>query len=942
MRSRTDRSLRSAVRRVLLLGAGAANIGSFAAHAQTVGSESMPEKLETVVVTGTRISRVESEGALPVQVITQEQLQRTGAVNVEQFLQTVSVAVQGNTNTVAASGSGSTTGGVSTVSLRGLGSTRTLVLINGRRIAGGGTITDSSSVDVNGIPMAAVERVEVLKDGASAIYGSDAIAGVINFILKENFEGVEATPYYGTSSDGGGAVKRFSATVGLGSLAQDRYNVMLSASYQQEQALYGSDRRFAKSSINVAANNDVTSAHTFPGNVFFTLPDGTPEFVNPRYPNCAPSMVDPLVPDPYCAYDPSPYVALLPDVKRTNVYGTAHFALTDAVELYAEASFNRNQSEFIIQPAPFSEAFALPPNHPLFNVSPYNGFSTIILSPSSPYYPTAFVQGLTGGATPDLSVFYRSVVTGNRDITDTSDQPRAVFGVKGSVSGWDYDANVLYSETKLTEHVNNGYPSQLALLPLFNSGQVNFFGPNTAAVQAQVDATQYHGDAYSTKTSLAGFGASVSKELVSLSAGALAVAFGGEYRKEKFSTDPSAAIASGDIAGYGGNFLPVDVSRNVEAVFAELNVPLLKDVLAAKSLELGIAGRYDNYQGTGNKTTPKVDVRWRPLEQLLVRASYGKGFRAPSLIEIYGPQTTGVTNAGLNDPARCDVPDANGNTHHDPKDCGTQFPTLQGGNTKLKPELSDNYTVGIVFEPTHDFSVGLDAFRINLKDTIIFGISPTAILADTSTFGYLVTRGAPDASTPGLPGHIVQIDQRDLNLGETKVDGVDLDLRMGFNLEALGRILVYATGTYFDKYEIQNLDGTFQSINGQVTPIVAGAGGVIPRWHHYASVDWKWEDWDVSVAQNFQSHYRDLPGNLENRSAPGFKPREVASYVTHDVQAAFSGIEHLRFAVGAKNVFNRDPPYTNGSGFYFQAGYDPGYVDPRGRFYYGSVTYSTK
>jgi iron complex outermembrane receptor protein len=365
-----------------------------------------------------------------------------------------------------------------------------------------------------------------------------------------------------------------------------------------------------------------------------------------------------------------------------------------------------------------------------------------------------------------------------------------------------------------------------------------------------------------------------------------------------------------------------------------LNIPIIQ------ALEANLAVRYDDYQGTGSKTVPKISLRWRPLDWVLLRGSAGRGFRAPSLSELWQPQVTGVSAAGLNDPARCNVVDANGVLNQDSRDCATQFPITIGGNPNLKPETSDNYTLGVVFEPSNNYSFGFDGFYVKLKDTIIFGVSPTAILADIARFGNLVTRGAPEPATPGLPGRIVNIDQINLNFGETRVAGVDADFRTRFDIGPAGALTASIVGTYFTKYDIQNPDGTFQSILGKVTPIVNGAGGVIPRWHHYLTLGWNLGPWEATLTQNFQTHYRDLPGNFQDTEVPGFRPRVVASYLTHDIQVAYH-LENWRFALGARNFLDRDPPYTNAGGQnFFQTGYDPGYADPRGRFWYGQVSYS--
>ncbi|WP_161974420.1 TonB-dependent receptor [Piscinibacter terrae] len=895
--------------------------GVFALKPTVVLAQAQPQQLERVEITGSSIKRIEAETALPVQVISREEIQRTGASNVEQLLQTVS-AVSSSGGLTASSVSGSTTGGISSVSLRGLTSIRTLVLLNGRRIApyGIGFTGDSVSVDVNSIPLSAIERVEVLKDGASAVYGSDAVAGVINFILRRDFTGGEITANYGDTADGGASVQRMAATWGAGNLAQDRYNVMFVASLQKEAPLFGRDRSFSSTGINVGHGNDTTSGNTFPAN--FAAADGSFGTYNPSSPLCPGpyAIKSPFLSPNGCRFDPSPLVQLVPESERTSVFASFKYALNNDMEAYLEASYNRNKQNNIIQPVPLSDQFALPPNHPLFNVAPYNGVSTFLLKPSSPYYPTAQVVSITGGPTPDLLVRYRAAVNGNRDITDVSEAPRLAFGVKGSAAGWDVDGGFLHSESRVSELVNDGFPSLSAILPLLNSGTVNPFGASDPAVEAALRATNFHGEAFHIKSSIDSLQAKASKELLQMPAGALAAAFGVEARKEKYLFQPDPTIQTGDIAGYGGNFLVTDRSRDVKAIFAEVSVPVFK------SLEAGAAVRHDRYQGVGNSTTPKFTLRWQPTRQLLLRGSLGEGFRAPSLQDLYLPNTTGVTPPGLSDPARCPT------TGDGVKDCATQFTTLNGGNTTLKPETSRSATLGLVFEPTANLSVAVDAFKINLKDTIVNGITPAVVLTDLTKYGYLITRGPVDPAFPTLPGPITQINTTNINLGKTKLAGVDFDAKLRIPDTALGRVTVGYSGTYFTKYDTENIDGSFApNIN-----LVNGAtGGIIPRLKTYLSVNLARGPWNFTVAQNWQSGYTDFPSSITGETA------NVGPYEIYDAQVQYSGIKNLRLTLGMKNIFDRDPPYTNAGGqVSFQAGYDPQYADPRGRFVYLNLSYS--
>ncbi|MGZ5715569.1 MAG: TonB-dependent receptor plug domain-containing protein, partial [Caldimonas sp.] len=730
------------------------------------------QTLERVEITGSSIKRIDAETALPVQVITREQIQKTGATNVEQLLQTIS-AVSSSGGLTAASASGATTGGISAVSLRGLTSLRTLVLLNGRRIApyGIGFTGDSVSVDVNSIPLAAIERVEVLKDGASAIYGSDAIAGVINFILRQEFKGIELTGEYGDTTQGGANFKRVSGTAGFGSLASDRFNVMLVGSFQKEGALFGRDRSFASSGINEFTLNDTTSGNTFPGNIASYDPvtgaiGGTR---NPSAPGCPLpyAISDPLFPPTRCRFDPAPLVTLVPASERASVFAAGKFAVTNDIHLFAEASYNRNKIHTVIQPVPLSDQFTIPSNNPLCSQAPYNTVvpggcvAAIVMTPASPFYPTAYAQAQYGG-TPDLLVRYRSALTGNRDLTDISEAPRFAGGIKGAAMGWDFDVAGVYSESKVREQVNAGFPAYTQIMPLLNSGNVNLFGPNTPAIEDQARATGFTGDAFSIKSSLTSLAGRASRDIVQMSAGPLGIAFGAEGRKEKYNFSANPTIQTGDISGYGGNFLDVDKSRTVEALFGEANIPIVKN------LEANLAVRYDHYQGVGSSTNPKGSLRWQPTPQILLRTSYGKGFRAPSLQDLFAPNTQSVTPPGLNDPKRCSpplpTPPPGGNSGND---CQTQFTVTFGGNAQLKPEKSRNFTLGTVLEPVNNVSIGIDYFRVRLQDTIVNGVDAATILSDPDKYAALIQRGAPDPSQPGLPGHITNLLETNINLGIT-------------------------------------------------------------------------------------------------------------------------------------------------------------------------------
>jgi iron complex outermembrane receptor protein len=818
------------------------------------------------------------------------------------------------------------------------------------------------SVDVNSIPLDAIDRVEILKDGASAIYGSDAIAGVVNFILRKDFKGVEVTAEYGAARKNSAPNKHASIAFGIGDLAKDRYNFMIVGSYNREKALFGRDRSFASSGINENALNDTTSGNTYPANI--AAADGSFGTRNPAAPGCPPpysNLDDFFFPATRCRFDPSPLVSLFPDSTRYGVFSSFKFDLTPTMQLFAEGSFYKNETNVVIQPTPISDQFTIPLNNPLANQFPYNAFvggglvpgypgitspipySTILLTSASPFYPTAYVQGITGGATPDLLVRWRANTAGNRDLTDTSKATRFVGGLRGTAGSWDYEGALLYSESRVTERVNDGFAILSQYLPILNSGAVNFFGPGifadnrdtSAATLAALEAAEFHGDTLKTKTSLTSIGGKASSDLTTLPGGPLSLAVGGELRREAYNLSPASVMIQGDLSGYGGNFVPVDKTRNVQAVFTEVNARVIQ------SLELNGAVRFDHYGGVGSSTTPKVGLRFQPMKELLLRASAGRGFRAPSLLDLYAPATTGVTPPGLSDPDRCvtdpaDPRAANPNvTLGNGLDCVTQFPITNGGNTNLKPEKSKNLTAGILLEPTSNISMGFDYFWIQLTNTINNGIPAAIILSDTVKYGSLITRGTPLGD--GLPGPIVDINQININTGRTDLSGWDVDLKFSTGATPYGRFTLSGNGTYLSKYDAQNPDGSFTTALDTANN---NTGGVIVRWRHYAALTWQAGAWTTTFSQSYQKRYTDLPGTFEDTDPATFIPRKVNAYDIYGLQTAWSGVKGLTITLGIRNLFDTPPPYTNAGGqTSFQAGYDPTYADPRGRFFYGRVQY---
>ena len=975
-----------ALRALAVAAAGAAAFSwSAVVPAQETAPPGQPaaQPVERIEVTGSLIKRIEGETALPVTVVTKDEIQKSGATTVEELLTTLPITTSAGATT-SSQNAGATTGGLAGISLHGLGSTRVLVLVNGRRVAPYGIVTDSTSVDVNSLPLSAVERIEILKEGASAIYGSDAIGGVVNFILRQDFQGAEISANYGQTKQGGGGSKGISLIYGYGDLHKDRFNFMVSASDQRQDPLWGSDRSFSSNGLSANTINfgyDATSRNTFPGNI--TIP-GVGR-VNPAFPGCAPSSFDPNFDTgtvaqgqnfSQCRFDPSPYVPLIDKAEHQSVFTSFKYQITDNMQAYLEASFNRNIINNREQPSPVSDQFALPNvapfQNPLANIYPYNdalfngggtpgttpgstAVSRILITPANPFYPFSYVANaltanglpvpLTNAAYPILNVNYRTFYNGGRDLTDSTQTPRATLGLKGTVSAfldWDYDLNFLHSANEVTEHDNGGYFIQSQLLPILN----NQSGPGPAGVGpipllsgtqptaqqiAAMQATNFLGDAWINRTYLDSISGKVSADLFNLPGGAAGVAIGAEGRKEKFEESTNPLIQTGDISGYGGNILPTAKQRNVYAAFGELDMPIFK------MLEADLALRFDKYEGTGSKINPKVGLRFQPIQQVLFRGSISKGFRAPSLTDLFAPNVQTVTTS-FDDPLDCFT---NPTTHAKTgAGCNVQATGVLGGNSQLKPERSTNLSLGIVLQPTKNISASLDYFDIKIKDVIAQGGLPiNFVIGNLATWGYLIQRsGVPDPGLVGTPlagnSPITLFNELNINVGAQRNQGFDMSFNWGIPMGAWGKTTLAIDGTYFQRVVIQNPDGSWTDQIDTALQTLSASGGMIPRWKHRAAVDWARGDWDVLFVQHYQGSYTDLNG-------PG--GNIVDSYYTYDANVSYTGVKNWRLSLGVINLANQDPPYTGAGGLlYFQSGFDPSYADPRGRFMYGTVTYSFK
>ncbi|MGE5105711.1 MAG: TonB-dependent receptor [Betaproteobacteria bacterium] len=860
-----------------------------------------------IEVTGSNIPRTDIESALPIQIITREEIERSGSVTVAELMSKVSANVLEQNDQLSISTFRPP--GLSSVNLRGIGSGDTLVLVNGRRVAN--YAFDGSAVDVNSIPLAAVERVEILKDGASAIYGTDAVAGVVNFILRRDYKGFEITGFGSWPEHGGGEQYQAFVSTGFGDLAKNKYNVFATAAYQKDEPLMATERAFSRTAYRPEEGLFQLPPLPFPANIYYPP---TNRLYNPSFASgCAPPHSLPhtsgSAPGDACGIDYITYSMIVPQVERTAVYGRGTLQASADHQLFAEVAYADNRLTISKDPSPI-----------LSFVNPNN---VIIRYPAGgPFYPTEFAaaNGLSG----DLDLLFHTAPLGPRiNQVDTSAW-RSVLGADGVLAGWDYSAALTYSRNDQSDSLVSGYVSLTRLNEAMATGLVNPFGPSDPQGDALFATTQVGGETHTAKGTTLDFLVKGSRETVALPGGPLALAVGAEARRERLANDYTALVTSGDIAGVQVALQSADGSRSAQALFVEASVPF------AKGFEAQVAVRYDHYGDFGSTWNPKLALRWQPVRSLLLRTSWSTGFRAPPLYDLYTPQERTFL-FGFKDPLRCPVTDAT-------RDC-SGVPAVVGGNPGLQPETSEQFNAGVVWEPLAGLSISVDYWKIAKYD-LIGALAPETIFDNFVLYAPTnIVRGPVDTQNPELPGPISNVILTNQNLGNLKTSGVDVDIAWRGPATGIGRLSFALNGTYITEWKMQPDGATYESALGRNA---ASVPGPFPRWKHYAALDWQYGAWGVTLAETFQSGYvdtndfNDFPAGL-----PAPPPRRVSSYEIWDLQARYSGLRNTRIVMGIRNLLDRAPPFTN-QPFTTQVGYDPNYADPRGRTFYASVTFTFK
>jgi len=891
-------------------------------------------KLERVEITGSSIKRIASETALPVQVITSEQIKRSGATSVAEVIQKLP-AMQGFQ--VADIAIGSNSGGIATASLHDIGSSYTLVLLNGRRIAPTGS---GNTINLNAIPMSAIERIEVLADGASALYGADAIAGVVNFVLKKSHQGGSMDVQANVPLEGGGRSANASLTYGFGELEKDRFSVVATARHDVQKQLKSGDRDFAKTAYLPVEQGgksyiyDRTSTSASPANatVTFQKLNDTETSTLPSYGfnpyrkkngACAANNVYSLsnsvtasATTEYCAFDFVSTIDIFPESTRDAMFVSGRLKATDALTLFSDVAFSR--LDLIARIAPNPVPIAIP-----LNSSYYTTYIEPYLTPEQ----RARVKSVSAG--------YRAVDFGTRDSRTVTDSKHVVLGGEAEIGTWSLNSAFTWSQNAIDERYVGGYFKTAEFNDMISKGSIDPFvasGNQSADTQRLIANSIFNGTVRTASTTLTGVDMRASSDLFTLPAGTVSLGVGGDLRNYHYKQTPDPHAVNGEIYNYAA--VPqYDLERKNAGLFAEMLVPVAKD------LDLTAAARYDAISaikdavaGTTvgsrmNAPTAKLSARFQASPLLLFRGSYGIGFKAPDMLDIAQPLVSnGVTAAKY----KCPFPGTEACKVAETE----QYSQLSGGNAQLRPEKSHQATLGIRLEPTSEFGVGADYWQVEIRDAVS-AVSADQAFADPAKYSTLFTTYKTPAETQPYWAFI----SSSTNIGQTLTRGIDWDVISRFQTE-LGRLTVGVNGTYLieSTYSRAGTDSEFTDSMGRYGENAAVSFRNIAR----ATATLDTGDLSNTLIVKARSGYNDKKQTVRDLSTGKNTQITLAvpHYVTVDWQGKYKYSKALELRAGVKNVFNSEPPLTLRDSSGHQVGYDPRYTDPFLRTLQMSATYN--
>ena len=900
------RPLSIAVFQALTVSACVGLVGTTHAQTPAVPAQPAPQRVDRIEITGSNIKRAESEAASPIQIITREDIDKSGKATVAEYLQTLAVDGAGSLPTGFGNGFAA---GSTAVSLRGLGATSTLVLLNGRRMAPFGRADDGQKTftDLSTVPMEVVDRIEILKDGASSIYGADAIAGVINIILRKDFVGTVAKASFGTSRYNDANQSKASITVGWGQLASDRYNILLNAEVSKSNEILNKDRsgrdwighgdlrpwgyplatQFAAgyiTGVNAASASPVGLIRNPANNVYTALP------------GCATlSVSTPQDPNGGCLWHADQFRSMQPQIDAVNLFGRGTWQINADLEAYAEFGYSKRKTGFTLTPPSITPTVAFPPSatNPSGVINYGSGAgTTILLAATHPQNPYGV----------PVRVRYSAFDVGPQRRLADNEFNRAVFGLKGNAMGWDFDTAYLHSDTKLRldySAILNMAVVKAALgdptsqyFPYYIGAQAN---KNSPALYA---ALVRHSTSDST-TKLDIVDLKGSRELMPLPGGPMALALGAEYRRESLDNPSLSGTENGSV---NASYVAAKGDNKVSAFYAELLAPV------DKTVELSAAMRYDKYDNFSS-TTPKFGIKWTPVKSFALRGTYSEGFRAPGPAES-GAASQSTGTATVRDPIRCPngtpLPGASTN------DCSASVAAVKVGDPTLKPEKSKGTTIGFVWDPLLNTSIAIDSWKIKRSDEINplpyneAAALPTAIRSDNN----LTINGVVTPNT----GTLIISKAPYKNSSYTEVKGVDLDIKQRFNLGDYGKATVDLRWTHISSWLRVEPSGTryqFAGTHGNCdTSNCAGTA----RDKANLIVSWDKADWNWTATTNYRGPMKNVlfEGDLcASKFANGSEAPDgcsLKSFTTVDLSFRWQALKSLQLFGSVQNAFDKVAP----------------------------------
>jgi iron complex outermembrane receptor protein len=742
---------------------------------------------------------------------------------------------------------------------------------------------------------------------------------------KPAHEGLNLSADASIPQQSGGSKYTFSLGGGFGSLAQQGWNVYGSVAYSKQEVLQSVDRSYAASGIQPNRGLARTSGTTFPGNY---SQSATLVATNPTLPNCAPSQ-SALIPELFgpnsCRFDFSQFVDLIPEQEQTTLYGKGSLALGAENTLSLEYFWSRNTLAVAVAPTPLTSL-------PLTSTSPYFPGGSAGVPITNPALDSSL----------PISVGWRTIDAGQRASEIENTTQRILGSLDGTVLGWGYNLNAFYSDSTVDNTFTGGYVSRARVIQGLAGANgapfLNPFGAQTAAGAAYLNSVKVLGQVQDITGDLWGTNLTVNKEVLNLPAGPMALALGVDYRKQSIDFKNNFELIRQ--AASSGLELAEDTSgdQSVYAFLAELNIPVIKN------LDVGLAVRYDKYSDFSGVFSPKVSAKWQALDTVLLRGSYNQGFRAPSVFDLFAPNSLTFTSNPYDDPVLC--PDGVAVPGADPaRDCGQQFQQQQGGNKQTEPEESDSWSVGFVLQPMKDLSFAVDYW--NTKITGLVGALPdSAVFGDPALYANKFVRCSQltpserialqatcgGQSTVDPLAYVIGTTE---NLGDMEAAGIDFNIQYTMPAAEWGKLKFTYSGTYLTKWEQQLVkNGEWYNALGRYSFELDFPAF---RYQGVFTANWTYGGWGAIVTNRFRSGYADQ--NDADNLLEGFADNTVGALSVWDLVGTYSGIKGLALSAGVLNVFNSDPPFSN-QGSRFQVGYDPRYASPFGRTWLLRAAYS--